>query len=651
MKQLKLIKQILLVILLAVTVIPTAFAQSPQPKGLYKLTEIIHQDGKHVEAPFKQYKLCFEDLSLMINYSQPIFKGNQVNFFFSNPDGKPLRYTGELSKTENKGIQIFGTSDSTFTLRWFNDRGAFNEHLFPSQTNIDEIYIQVTDSTDIIQYALNLLQQKLDAHTHRLQGTWKCRGSQKNNCATSQYWIEKTEKENYMVFGSNGAVGINANSRFPKGNMNCTYIPCKYLSENAIELGEQTCILNWFDQETISMTAINRNGLPEVSIWDRCGLPRNIQKVFKTDTPLMEKDNSRYFSDDFYKRYGTQPDSICQAYETFSYAIEANEKNNAIFPVLMDCGFKDEYSAMKDSLMARMMRGEISVDEAVSRYVFWFNKNFDRHTNCSSPFFWKLHNENSINYQKLIPKYAPEPVGCKIDDDTYLLRLPSCMGDVPTWEWMKKKAEEFKQAGCQYLILDLRGNSGGSDHFSLLFTSMMCDRSAIHDQQHFYLVSTENNKQLKKRSESIVGSFIERVFNEAQTAKEGSLINWMTIHKGELDHTPLVRKGAIIIDNYSASAAESPVRYVHNFSKGRAKVYGRDNTNGCEQTGNCNYIQLPHSNISLCYPMTVDDTFKQFCKQRNPGYKPDVIIPLPYPEQLTDNIDPWVLWVAKKMKK
>lgn len=71
----------------------------------------------------------------------------------------------------------------------------------------------------------------------------------------------------------------------------------------------------------------------------------------------------------------------------------------------------------------------------------------------------------------------------------------------------------------------------------------------------------------------------------------------------------------------------------------------------CEMSGNCNYFSLPNSNIMLQYPMTVTDEFEKACKDRNPGFKPDVIIPLPYPEQLTDNIDPWVLWVAKKMKK
>ena len=114
---------------------------------------------------------------------------------------------------------------------------------------------------------------------------------------------------------------------------------------------------------------------------------------------------------------------------------------------------------------------------------------------------------------------------------------------------------------------------------------------------------------------------------------------------------PMVRKGAIIIDGYSASAAETPVRFVHNHSKTHAKVYGRDNTLGCEQTGNCHEVRLPHSHITMRYPTTVDDTFEKQCRLRNPGYKPDVIIPLDYPKQLTDNIDEWVLWVAKDLKK
>ena len=119
--------------------------------------------------------------------------------------------------------------------------------------------------------------------------------------------------------------------------------------------------------------------------------------------------------------------------------------------------------------------------------------------------------------------------------------------------------------------------------------------------------------------------------------------------KGAQVYEPQVHKAAIIIDNGTASAGEAPVRFVRNHAKCRAKVYGKEGTHGCEWSGNCNEVRLPHSNITLRYPMTVDANLDAHCKERNPSLKPDVIIPLPYPEQLTDNIDSWVLWVAKKM--
>ena len=641
-------KRLPVIMAMSVFVVHSIMAQNSNPRGLYRLTEIVHQDGKHLETGYRQYRYCLDNSTIVL--TSPSIDNIEKSFDFqiTSPDGKPLTLTGELSKTDNKGTQIIGTSDSTFTYRWYNNHNKSDERLFPYQTNIDEAYMLVKDSTDAAQRALNLLQMKLGPKQHRLQGIWKQRGIQQTNDASSQYWIRRGRMDTYLILGEHEAVIAIPIPGSPSANLQGFYTPCSILSDNAFEYDGKASIVHWFNEETISITAL-QDGHPYVTIWDRCGLPQNIQQAFGTDTPQTSKDLSRFYTDGFIEKYGQQPDSIRQAYETFDYTIDANERNNAIFPVLMRSGFEDEYKALKDSLMARLMRGEINIDDAVGQYVFWFYKNFDRHTNCSSQRFYKLRSEAFVNYEKLIPQYAPEPVGCKVDDETYLLRLPSSMGDKPTWEWTQKKAEEFKQSGCQYLILDLRGNHGGSDAFGEIFAKMMCDCSAMNDEQSFYRSSTLNNERLKKISS--VYSYMNHILTEALSTEEGALINWHTTLKGTDKYTPLVRKGAIIIDNYSASAGESPVRFVRNYSKKHATVYGRERTNGCELSGNCNTIRLPHSNLSLTYPMTVDAAFEEACKEREPGHKPDVIIPLPYPEQLTDNIDPWVLWVAKKMKK
>lgn len=620
------------------------------PKGLYKLNEIVQQDGKHVEADFKQYKYCLDNNSLTMSFYSPKLGIHSFDFVVSNSDGSPLTYTGDLSKTENKGLQTFATSDSTFTLRWFNDRNGLDSRLFPFQTNIDELYEKV-DSADVMQKAMNLLQMKLGAKTHPLQGVWKLRGVQTKGSATSQYWVMAGRGEQYTIFGSNSAAIVVANPNFPRAQMQCVYTACNYLNDKMIDCDGKAMIIHWFDDETISVTRIGDDGRPFVTVWDRCGLPQNIQQVFGTDVPRMKKDVSRFMLQGFMEKYGQQPDSIQKAFETFDFAIDATERNNAIFPVLMRNGYADEYNAMKDSLFARMMRAEISADEAVSRYIYWFYKDFDRHTSCSASFFRKLQSETLVDYSKHIAKYAPEPVGCKVNADTYLLRLPSCNGVVPTWEWLNKKADEFKQSGCKYLILDLRGNGGGSDHYSELFTKFFGSTGLKREERSYIRNSFENRKVLKMWCDEMDNvDHIKSVYAEALRADEGSLITWSLLEAGTDVYEPLVRKGAIIVDNMSASAGESPVGFVHSHNGCRAKVYGKERTMGCEQSGNCIPIRLPHSNIVLNCPMTVPDTFETACKDRDPGHKPDVIIPLPYPEQLTDNIDSWVLWVAKKMR-
>ena len=127
-----------------ITILSMSAQAADGPKGLYKLNEIVQQDGKHVEASFKQYKFCLDNYTFTIGYNAPGWGIRSFDWGISNPDGKPLTYTGDLSKTENKGIQTFATSDSTFTLRWFNDRSDFNPHLFPFQTNIEEIYEKIS---------------------------------------------------------------------------------------------------------------------------------------------------------------------------------------------------------------------------------------------------------------------------------------------------------------------------------------------------------------------------------------------------------------------------------------------------------------------------------------------------------------------------
>ena len=81
-------------------------------------------------------------------------------------------------------------------------------------------------------------------------------------------------------------------------------------------------------------------------------------------------------------------------------------------------------------------------------------------------------------------------------------------------------------------------------------------------------------------------------------------------------------------------------------------LYGKENSAGCAATGNLLPFRLPHSRIQVFYPTTVSSAFLHLdSMQSASGIEPDVRIELPYPNQLTDNTDSWVLWVSKDMKK
>ena len=98
------VKQAIITILLAFVTLEVN-AQTQLPNGIYKLSEIIHQDGKHLEAQFKQYKFCLDRFSLTVSYNAVIFPSESVDFSLSNPDGKPLQVTGEQSNLTSSLVQ------------------------------------------------------------------------------------------------------------------------------------------------------------------------------------------------------------------------------------------------------------------------------------------------------------------------------------------------------------------------------------------------------------------------------------------------------------------------------------------------------------------------------------------------------------------
>ena len=72
---------------------------------------------------------------------------------------------------------------------------------------------------------------------------------------------------------------------------------------------------------------------------------------------------------------------------------------------------------------------------------------------------------------------------------------------------------------------------------------------------------------------------------------------------------------------------------------------------GCIDTGNCQVFEFAHTPLIIQYSTTYSTRYEKGTAVDPTGIAPDVHIDLPYPKRLTDNIDEWVQWVAKDLKK
>ena len=344
------------------------------------------------------------------------------------------------------------------------------------------------------------------------------------------------------------------------------------------------------------------------------------------------------------------PDSIRRNLEDYDYLVSFVEENYAPFSAIMEKGYEQEYRAMRKQLRQQVSQGEVGIEKAAGDYVFWFYSRFDRHISINTDAFIKAADMNFPMSREIV-EYAPKAVSCKVDSCTWLIRVPSC--NLSFIERTNDAFQQFVESGCKNLIIDVRGNTGGSDRVWDNYFTALYDHFG-NPSFSWFRNTPENLKGWEQGLEMYPSNpsakRIRAFVKKCKSSKEKFKLWGM--RDGDTGLQPMVHihRAAVITDWYTASAAESLVEFVKNYSD-RAKVYGICNTNGSDITGNCWWGTLPNSKIGFQYPTSVDSEFFDHDFSGTPGIAPDIIIPLPYATTLTDNIDEWVLWVAEDLKR
>ena len=355
--------------------------------------------------------------------------------------------------------------------------------------------------------------------------------------------------------------------------------------------------------------------------------------------------------------FAAAPDSLKRDLEDYDYLVSFVEQNYAPFDAIMQKGYKREYKALKKRLRKQLSKGEADLERAAADYVIWFYSQFDTHIYLGEEAFQRsvanLENETMIKADSTLLtnpgnfEYAPKPVSCKVDSMTWLIRVPSCEPDF--YDGTVNALQQFMESDCENLIIDIRFNGGGGDnvwekYYDLLYDHPCKPEISWHRNTPKNLLYWKDVLKLQPSS-----PWNLQLIETCETSKK------KFVKLGESDNnrqpTSRVKRAAVLIDILTGSAAESIVKFVKKHSD-RCKVYGICNTNGCDLTGNCRIDSLPNSKLKFLYATSIDSDFyeKDFSSE-GLGIPPDVIIPLPFPRKLTDNIDEWVLWVAEEMKK
>ena len=335
--------------------------------------------------------------------------------------------------------------------------------------------------------------------------------------------------------------------------------------------------------------------------------------------------------------------AISLSLKDYEGAVYEVENNYAGFSSKTSSPVKlEEYLKLKEKLHKDILNGREGAD-AVGELYGWFG-DYHLRTALAEHGKYRKTRKEYVSTTKGMREYNPQAIAQKVDSETFLIRFPSCEGD-PSLEWVNESIEAYKKSQCKYLIIDIRGNGGGQDTYYKPYLKLLYDRESLSKGVEIRN-SKDNISYVKTQVERL--PWLQEVVSNAENSNEDfiPLVEDHIIKYDTIYSLPI--KAAIIIDSNVASSGEQMILDIKGCSS-RTIVYGKGNTLGCLDYSNTRRADMRGCGITTYVPMTrssrlpdngIDET----------GIAPDVRISLPLPKKLTNNIDDWVLWVAKELK-
>ena len=165
----------------------------------------------------------------------------------------------------------------------------------------------------------------------------------------------------------------------------------------------------------------------------------------------------------------------------FDFAVGVVERAYAGYPD-KTANRAAEYGALKERLRSGIASGRDTYD-AVAEYLGWFD---DSHLGTEGV---RAYRPKSIrrpsDYAARMERYDPQFTHCRVDGETYLIRFPSCDLNEEQTAWVRTAVRAYLASGCENLILDIRGNGGGSDSAYEPLLRLLYDHEGAEDAMEY----------------------------------------------------------------------------------------------------------------------------------------------------------------------
>ena len=158
----------LLFTLLLIAAINSTYAQTENPRGIYKLAGITGKGSRYIKEPFDQYKICTDKVTLMVSI-------NNKSYRIVNNDRRVFNYTGsEPLSPDDKSTLIYDSDSAGFKLKWWSNNS--NHLIFPANDWCIETYKSGVYSKDGKVIVGALTDKSVNEQGKVLKGRWRMLG-------------------------------------------------------------------------------------------------------------------------------------------------------------------------------------------------------------------------------------------------------------------------------------------------------------------------------------------------------------------------------------------------------------------------------------------------------------------------------------------